>query len=128
LLENRLANSSGEVGRNFTLHPNAKLIAIYEDDVQGWKGVHQAHQVHEFLAEGLDMAVAFMPPELLALSFHALGDELFEVMADLNRMVCCGVLVEDTTSGRVAPGLGGLARLSYQMTPHDLSQLFRGLG
>jgi choline dehydrogenase-like flavoprotein len=128
LLENRLANSSGEVGKNFTLHPNGKLVAIYDHDVYGWKGVHQAHQVHEFLAEGLDMAVAFLPPELLALSTPLMGDELFEVLSELNRMVVCGVLVEDTCTGRVAPGFGGLARLTYQMSPHDVAQLLRGLG
>src|SRR5207253_1256228 len=60
--------------------------------------------------------------------FPMLGDELFEVMQQLNRMVCCGVLVEDTTAGRVAPGFGGLARMTYQMTRHDLAQLLRGLG
>jgi choline dehydrogenase-like flavoprotein len=128
LLENRLANSSGQVGRNFTLHPNGKCVAIYDEDVHGWRGVHQAHQVHEFLAEGLDMAVAFVPPELLALSLPLLGDELWDVISNVNRLVTCGVLVEDTTSGRVLPGPGGIARMSYRMTEHDVRQLLRGIG
>jgi len=32
LLRTGLANSSGQVGRNFTCHPNAKAVAVYDDD------------------------------------------------------------------------------------------------
>jgi hypothetical protein len=127
LFANGLCNSSKQVGENFTLHPNGKCVAIYDEDITGWKGVHQAHQVHEFLAEGIDMAVAFVPPELLALSFPAVGDELWELISNINRLVTCGVLVEDTVCGRIRPGLGGVPRMSYRWDAHGLHLLFRGL-
>lgn len=128
LLRNRLANSSGEVGRNLALHPNAKCVAIYDEDVYGWKGVHQAHQVHEFLDEGLDMAVAFLPPELLALASDRIGDALWELISQINRIVMSGILVEDTTTGRVRPGPGGMAAMSYQVSGHEIEQILRGVG
>jgi len=105
-----------------------KCVSIYDEDVYGWKGVHQAHQVHEFLSEGFDMAVAFLPPELLALSFHLLGDELFELMSQINRLVVSGVLVEDTVAGRVTRGWGGMAAMSYQCTAHDVERMLHGVG
>lgn len=127
LLANGLANSSGQVGRNFTVHPNMKAVSIYDEDVYGWRGVHQAHQVHEFLEQGIDMAVAFIPPELLALSFHLLGDELWEVVSQINRLVVSGILVEDTVAGRVRRGLGGRAVLSYQCSAYDMERMLHGL-
>ena len=29
---------SGMLGRNLTLHPNAKVVAFFDEDVYGWKG------------------------------------------------------------------------------------------
>ena len=40
---------SGMVGKNLSLHPNVKLVAIFDEDVRGWEGVHQAYQVREAL-------------------------------------------------------------------------------
>ena len=43
---------SGQIGRNLSLHPNVKVVAIFDEDVTGWKGAHQAFQVREFQDEG----------------------------------------------------------------------------
>src|SRR5690606_23918917 len=43
---------SGMIGKNLSLHPNVKLVAIFDEDVRGWEGVHQAYQVREFQDEG----------------------------------------------------------------------------
>ncbi|MFC1705508.1 GMC family oxidoreductase [Planctomycetota bacterium] len=123
LLRNGIANSSGEVGRNFTVHPNAKCVGIFDEPVYGWRGVHQGHQVHEFLREGILIAIAFLPPQILALSLPFLGDELFDVMQALNRMVVAGALVEDTTAGTVRPGPFGMVRMRYDLTRENLAQL-----
>jgi len=56
LLNNRLANSSKQVGKNFLCHPNAKAIGIFDEPVYYWRGVHQGHQIHEFIDEGILVA------------------------------------------------------------------------
>jgi choline dehydrogenase-like flavoprotein len=126
LLRSGLANSSGAVGRHLTLHPNAKCVAIFDEDVTAWKGVHQAYQVHHFLEEGIDLATGFVPPQLLALSLHALGDELLETLEQMNRIVVGAALIEDTGEGRVRRGLGGLPYITYDWTERDLANLVRG--
>ena len=115
------------VGRNLLVHPNAKAVAIYDQEVVGWQGTIQGYQVHEFLDEGLMMATTFVPPALLVASLPYFGDELMAVMRDFNRMVTAGVLVEDSTSGRVRRGPGGQAIMTYRLTPRDLAQMLRGL-
>ena len=127
LLRNRLANSSGQVGRNFLCHPNAKAVAVYDHDVVGWKGTIQGYQVHEFLEEGLMITTSFVPPGLVALSLPYLGDESLEVMRDYNRMSVCGCLVEDTSAGRVSLDVFGEPKMMYDIAPRDHAQLIRGI-
>jgi choline dehydrogenase-like flavoprotein len=128
LQKNKLANRSGQVGRNFTVHPNAKCIGIFDEPIYGWRGVHQGHQVHEFLQEGLLMAIAFLPPQILAMTLPFVGDRLFEVLQKINHMVVAGALVEDTVGGLIRPGPKGQARMSYQLTPYDVERLVRATG
>lgn len=128
LQRNGLCGGSGQLGRNLTVHPNTKCVGIFDDEVQGWKGVHQGHQVHEFIDEGLLMTVAFVPPQVLAMTFPMWGNALFDVVSQINHLVTAGVLVEDTGSGVVRPGPFGSTRVSYRLTDYDMQQLMRGVG
>jgi len=122
-----ICNSSGQVGRNFTCHPNAKVVAVMDRDIYGWKGVHQAVQVHEFLNEGLIFAAVFVPPALLAMSMPFAGDEMLEFLENVNRMVISGVLVEDTTTGTIRPGPMGSTLMTYQIDPVGFERVLRGI-
>lgn len=115
------------VGRNFLCHPNVKAVAVYDDDIYGWRGVIQGWQVHEFLDEGLLMSTSFVPPSLIGPTFPLVGRELMDLMLQFNRMVTGGVLIEDTTSGTVRRGPGGQALMRYQLTGTDFARMLRGL-
>jgi choline dehydrogenase-like flavoprotein len=92
---------SGQLGRNLALHPGAGVAAVFDDLVDGWKGAHQAYQIREFEREGFVMAAVNLPPSLVARSLPLAGDDLGAAMALYNRTVTAGVLVQDTTTGRV---------------------------
>jgi choline dehydrogenase-like flavoprotein len=127
LARSGLRSASGQLGRNLSLHPNAVVTAIFDEDVTGWHGVHQAFQVREFLAEGLLLTATNLPPPMLAGIVPAYGRELGELMADYNRIVTAGPLVSDTGTGRVrnVPGLG--PQVFYQLTEHDAARAVRGV-
>jgi choline dehydrogenase-like flavoprotein len=92
---------SGQLGRNLAVHPGANVAAVFDDPVDGWEGVHQAYQVHEFLGEGVLMAAVNLPPGLVAGGLHLNRDALGTTMARYDRMLTAGVLVDDTATGRV---------------------------
>ncbi len=127
LIKNRTANSSGQVGRNFLCHPNAKAIGIYDHDVLGWKGTIQGYQIREFLDEGIMMTTTMVPPGLLAMAMPYLGAESLAVMKDYNRMVAAGVLIEDTHAGRVSVDAFGEASMRYDFSPRDVATAIRGI-
>ncbi len=122
LLKNRIANSSGQVGKNLYLHPSFKLGGLFKDEIYGWKGSPQSYQVHEFLDEGILLSINFVPPELISLSLPYVGEELFNEMKNLNRMMILGALVEDSHPGQVKLSLGKVPVISYNITKEDMKK------
>ena len=122
-----IRSASGQLGRNLTLHPNAKVIAFFDEEVLGWQGVHQAYQVREFAADGILLTAVNVAPSLIAMTLPGHGRRLGELMAGYNHMVTGGCLIEDTGSGRVrhVPGLG--ARVAYQINRRDAARVVRGI-
>ncbi|MDP1819226.1 MAG: GMC family oxidoreductase, partial [Acidimicrobiales bacterium] len=101
LIRSGVRPPSGRVGRGLTLHPGAQVTAIFDTLVEGWKGVHQAYQVREFEDDGVILAAVNLPPPLVARSLPLDGPALGAAMDEYPRMVTAGVLVEDSTEGRV---------------------------
>jgi choline dehydrogenase-like flavoprotein len=127
LARSGLRSRSGLLGRNLTLHPNAKVIAFFDEEVVGWHGVHQAYQVREFIDDGILLTAVNIPPSLVALGLPNYGRDLGRVMADYNHMITAGCLIEDTGTGRVrnVPGLG--PQVFYQLTDADAERVLRGI-
>ncbi len=127
LARSGLRSRSGQLGRNLSLHPNAKVIAFFDEPVVGWQGVHQAYQVREFIEDGILLTAVNLPPSLIAMTLPGHGRELAALMADYNHMVTAGCLIEDTGTGRVrnVPGLG--PQVTYQLTGDDAERVLRGV-
>jgi choline dehydrogenase-like flavoprotein len=127
LARSGVRSASGLLGRNLTLHPNAKVIAFFDEEVLGWQGVHQAYQVREFIDDGILLTAVNIAPSLVALGLPSHGRELGEVMASYNHMITAGCLIEDTGSGRIrtVPGLG--PQVFYQLTDRDAERIVRGI-
>jgi len=122
-----LTSRSGRLGKNLGLHPNVKIIAIFDEDVTSWKGVHQAFQVREFVEQGLGcFAAVNLPPSVTAMSLPQKGRVLGELMDQYNHMVVAGLLVEDTTSGNVKI-INGRPQAFYQLADRDIVTMQKGL-
>ncbi|HEX9376785.1 MAG TPA: GMC family oxidoreductase [Actinomycetota bacterium] len=126
LTRSGVRSASGRLGRNLSLHPNARVVAFFDEDVLGFQGAHQAYQVREFEDQGLIMAAVNLPPGLLAASLPQYGRAMGETMEDYDRIVTAGVLVEDTSTGRVRPRGGGAA-VTYALNDADAAIIVRGV-
>jgi choline dehydrogenase-like flavoprotein len=127
LARSGLRSRSNMLGGNLSLHPNVKVVAIFDEDVTSWKGAHQAFQVREFADEGLGCFAAInVPPSILAMSFPQRGRELGTLMQQYNHMVLAGLLCEDTTTGHVRT-IGGRPQAFYHLAERDAANMQRGL-
>ena len=117
---------SGYLGRNLSMHPNVKVVAIFDESVANWKGAHQAFQVREFQDQGLVFAAVGMPPSVLAMSFPHRGQQLGTLMDQYDHMLLAGMLCEDTATGRVRT-IDGKPQAFYQLAEADAANLKRGV-
>ena len=122
----RLGRQSGQLGKNFLCHPNAKVLGVYPFEIQAWQGVSQGGQIREFHNEGIVLAENFISPGALGAHIPFVGQEAFELMKDYNRMVLTGVLVEDSRPGVVKRSSLGFAVPQYDITDYDHARFIKG--
>ncbi|MGE0404357.1 MAG: GMC family oxidoreductase, partial [Kofleriaceae bacterium] len=99
----------------------------FDEDVTSWQGVHQAFQVREFVRDGIGtFAAVNLPPSIVAMSLPHRGAQLGQLMHRYNNMVVAGMLIEDTTTGRVRV-TNGRPQAFYQLLDRDIDTMKRGL-
>ena len=128
LKRSRVPDRHRQIGAHMMLHPNSKVIGIFDQELKAWKGAIQGVQITEFMEEGLLFGTTFVPPSVHSLTLPFWGAEAQALMSHLNHMVTGAVLVEDSDSeGQVRVGLGGEAAMSYTLGPNDFHRLQRGI-
>ncbi len=111
LARSGVRSRSGLLGRNLALHPNVKVVAIFDEAVTGWKGAHQAFQVREFVDQGLGcFAAVNLPPSIVAMSVPHRGAAARSADGQLRQDGRSpGCSCEDTATGHVKTIAGSAA-------------------
>lgn len=122
-----LAGRSGQLGKNLSIHPAAKVNALFDEEVRGWTGVPQGLWIEDFVDEGIVFEGAFMPPEYGAIGFPFFGPRFVEVMERYVQVATFGFLVEDRSQGRVFEGPDGKPFILYNISTEELGRIRKGL-
>jgi choline dehydrogenase-like flavoprotein len=127
LLRNRLCNGSGQVGRNFSLHPCIGVTGLLEEELGNPKGIPQSTYVDEFAPDGITLEGGTVPPEVFAFSLPWGGRRHARAMLDYPRTGIFGAMVsEHDSQGRVVPGAHPARPLAfYRMGAGDIERLKR---
>ncbi|MFH0799699.1 MAG: GMC family oxidoreductase [Pseudomonadota bacterium] len=123
----RIPNPSGQCGHNLTLHPASKVIALMDEEVRGWEGIPQGHYSDDFIEEGIKLEGIFLPPAFTASTIMLTGREHREAMDAFSRLAVFGMMVSDTTRGRVVRGISGHSISFYTINREDLPKYQRGI-
>jgi choline dehydrogenase-like flavoprotein len=152
LARSGLGGASGQLGRNLVLHPATAAFALMDEIVDMARGVPQSFYVDEFAREGIMFEGVAGPPAYAALALPLSGDRHAAAMASYPRLAQCGLMVSDSSRGRVSVpgprppgsgqfglgsiGIGWRARLSgrggrplirYDLLDGDLAKFRTGL-
>lgn len=127
LLRSRLANSSGQVGRNLRIHPACWVGASFDEEVRGWEGVMQSYYVDEWHDRGLLLEATFTPLAFGAHWLAGVGDEHQRRLLHYDRVGSIGVHLSDRSRGRVGLTRRGETRVGYRLTPDDARTLVYGI-
>jgi choline dehydrogenase-like flavoprotein len=129
LLKNRLANSSGMVGKGLTIHPCGRVVAEMDEVVDGHHGVSQGGFIDAYEHEGIMLEGVFVPPAIMAMALPGVGEEHKYLAKHYRNLAAFGVMVSDTARGRVFPGTLGYSYLAfYSLNRQDTARLHKGIG
>ncbi|TAN35092.1 FAD-binding protein [bacterium] len=129
LMHQRLANSSGQVGRNLRIHPGCGVLGVFDRDLHAWKGVMQSYYVDERLRDGILVEATYPPPGVgySTGGISGNGTDLKDMLARYKQTAAAGLIISDTGTGRVrsAPGAGLL--ITYDLHRNDLRKTLEGI-
>lgn len=120
LLRQKLANSSGEVGKHLRVHPGTGMCARFEQLIDAWDGVTQGYYVD--LEESI-LETFSATPDLYYTQYATLAEPL----SNLRHLASCGCMVGDESEGEVRPGDNGRASITYRVEDSDKRRMIRGL-
>jgi choline dehydrogenase-like flavoprotein len=128
LLKQGLANASGQVGRNLTLHPSTSVAGLFDEDIDPANHIPQGYGCDEFLRDGQLIAAAQPTPNVVAQIFQLTGQRLMDVLDNLEHVASIGLCVRDATpNGRVWRDVGGKPAITYSITRDDRDRLHSGM-
>jgi hypothetical protein len=123
-----LCNSSGELGKNLSLHPSAGMGGVMPERVRQPKQMPQGWYIGEFLRQNLLITAAQSDENFSALMFPYFGRRLMNVLDGFDNVVTFGVLLRDAAQqGRVLRDAYGHALLQYTPTKQDVETLHMGM-
>jgi len=129
------------LGQNLTLHPSFRVMARFDEPVQGWRGALQSAHSKAFEHERITVMSVFVPLGVLLATLPGIGEDHVRHAELAPHLAMFGGMVHDDAMGQVHPRaslLGFFGRfggreplVTYQMSRRDrsaVSRLLRVLG
>jgi choline dehydrogenase-like flavoprotein len=126
LARSGLGGSSGQLGRNLSLHPATAVFARMEEVVDMARGVPQSFYVDEFANQGIVFEGVAGPPAYAAMSLPLTGARHAQAMAGYRHLAQFGVMVSDSSRGSVR-SVAGRPLIRYDLEEADLRRFRTGL-
>jgi choline dehydrogenase-like flavoprotein len=118
-----VGKTSEKLGRNVTLHPGVRCMALFDEALDGWDGALQSVYSDHFDHEGIRLVGIYAAVNLLAGGMPGVGPKLRRMARELPRIGVFGAMIHDDGGGRVRKGPGREPLLTYEMAPRDLARL-----
>lgn len=126
LLDSGLVDDGGEVGAGLRVQPVISALGYFPDRVVYASGATQGHFIDEFAWDDTIFEANPTVASFLA-AMPTWGEELHTLLGQGARWANTGMLIRDTTDGRVRRSNGSKARVDYQPNEVDRARLERAL-
>ena len=127
LLRQKLANASGQVGKNLCIHPAVGTFGFGSEVIDGWDGVPQAYAVFLDRKEGILLQTYNANPEIFFSTQPWSGLDGMAKLRRLRNLAMCGGMASDHPGGTITLGRGGRATVRYDLHDLDRKKLIRAL-
>lgn len=130
LMRSGIGGDNRWLGRNLSIHPAGKAVALFDDRQDMWEGIPQGYSIHEFQDEGIMFEGGSLPLSGAASAITTVGPRYSELMSRYRNMALFGFMLRDTSRGRVVQRPGGGAggpSIFYNLNRHDTRRMQRGM-
>jgi choline dehydrogenase-like flavoprotein len=118
------------LGRNLRIHPDTAVVGVFEERIDGWRGVMQSYLIDALADRGVLLEATFPPPGLgyAEAGMRLTSSERKDLLARMPNMAVIGTLVSDTASGWVRSlGPGRTPFMWYSLHPRDARRTLDGM-
>lgn len=126
LRRHRLGGRSGALGKHLAIHPAARVLAEFDEPVDGHKGAFQGLFSDAFEDLGIKLNGIFLPPGLMGAQLPYVGARARRAVTRYRHMGAFGVMVSDESVGRVVDAPWG-SHIHYSLDARDKELLVRGV-
>ncbi len=126
LQRNGLCSTSGELGKNLTIHPAVAALGLFDEAVNAERTVPQGYAIDEFAREGLYFEGSTLPLDLAGAAQPGHGPAWTSLMERHAHTLSFGFMVKDSGHGRVRAGRSGAPLITYRVNDTDVARLQRG--
>ena len=128
LRESGLCRESGWLGRNLSIHPAAKAVALMPSRQDMWRGIPQGYTIDEFADEGVMFEGGSLPLAGMATALSPAGPRFSELMSRYDHLALFGYMLRDSSRGRVLPKPGGGGpTILYNLNRRDVARMTRAM-
>jgi choline dehydrogenase-like flavoprotein len=119
--------ASGMLGKNLSIHPASKVLALFDERVDQWKGIPQGYAIEQFAEEGLMFEGGSLPFDIAAVSVPWTGPRFTELIEQYRQMATFGFMIQDESRGEVRQGIGRSPLVIYNLNAKDTARMQRGV-
>ncbi len=127
LLARSGAVRSPMLGRNLSIHPATKVMALFDEVIDMSRGIPQGYAIDSFAEEGIVFEGASTPLDVTALAVPWVGARFMELMEAYPRLATFGFMVKDTSRGAVRAGPRGMPLITYDLNEEDARKMKRAI-
>lgn len=127
LAASNVCRASGWLGRNLSVHPASKVVALFDERVDMARAIPQGYAVEHFQSEDLMFEGGSLPVDLTAMSIPWIGPRFTELIESYPHLALFGFMVKDRSRGRVWRGRSGSPLVTYHLNRRDTRLLQRGM-
>lgn len=126
LRKSRIADPSGATGRHLQLHPACRVLAEFDEPIDGHRGAFQGMFTKQWDKEDIHVNGIFLPPGIMAATLPFVGEKLVRALERYRHYAVFGVMVSDESEGAVHDTPFGPV-LRYDVNDRDKDLLVLGV-
>lgn len=127
LMKHRIGNSSGQLGKNLSIHPAGGVGAEVAERIEAWKTIPQGYMVDEFKDEGIVLEGISAPIDLASMVLMAVGKPMQEIMENYTHLATFGFMIRDTSRGSVRPTGTNIPLVPYHLNKTDVKAVVKAV-